>query len=371
MTEKKSTAKIPASGRGRKTISAEEKKARKEERDLKRALEIIKKHGLKLEGAPHKESKSVKSTQAPISTPKKTSIPKDMYSYKYIMNTNKAGAIHLGDIGMFIEVDVEGKKLIRFTENDFNKSREIGTQIAKGNLIDVTNEYLEFLEAGNRAENFRLWFQTPGVTIEHMNAYTHIPKVREDMIGQSDSVIVDEDDLSRVPNTSDMKEHMAATQRHMRPGADVNSIESVLDAVDSNNNPIADENIADRSNPANFVDPRMRMAKNMPKSPEVYRMRSGNLALSNQKELYPYTEDHHELTMIQENAQVPYTHMPKNANINQPIYEAIPQHMSQEIPMVSREEAQALYQQKMQEVQSKVSSNEPSFSQNAKQLLNQ
>lgn len=381
------TKKTRKSGAGRKPLTAEEKAQRKEERELKKALEVLEKHGLQALSTDDVNEPQPETVSKPEPTPENIAVPpkpirnlpEDAYHYRYVMNTCIAGAIHIGDIGMFVEVDENFQKVVRFTEEDFAKSRELGTHIAKGNLIDVTSEYLNFLERGNSPDQWVLWFRPTTVRMESTNFYPHRPRVRQDMIDQPDSPIVDEDDISRVHGTSDQQAHMIATRQNFRPGAEIHNVEDVLDAMDANSNPIANENVADRSNPASFVDPRMSMAKKMPNSPEVHMMRSGQMALSNQKELYPYTTDHHELTMIAQNANQPYTHVPQRVNPDQPIYEAIPQNMYQppaqqgpQMQTMSQQQAKALFQQKMQQHGPGVAqpTNSPQLSPGAQQLLN-
>lgn len=381
-TAKKKTTTNRKVGAGRKPLTTEEKNERKEKREIEKALEILKKY--KLEAVPvgtndiRPDSKCYEEPQkTSVPKPSKRNLPADVYSYRYIMNTCQAGAIHLGDIGVFVEVDENFRNVVRFTEEDFSKSRQLGTHIAKGNLIEVTSEYIQFLENGNSVNDWTLWFRPSEVRMESTNFYPYKPKVRRDMIDQNNSPIVDEDDISRVHGTSDMASHMAAAKQNFRPNAQIESIEAVLDSVDVNNNPIANENIADRSNPANFVDPRMSSSKRMPKSPSVHVMRDGQLALTNEREIYPYTEDHHEREMIAQNAQTPYVHVPGRANLNQPIYEALPQHMSDprdRVQTISQQQAKALYQQKMNQSQPQPQQQGPQtgpqISNSAQDLLN-
>lgn len=353
-------------GAGRKPLTEAQKANRKKDRELKRAMDIFKKYGKDLASKDIQndviiEQQQVQQTTKPqiqqvTKTQTKRKLPADYYNYRYIMNSCRAGAIHLGDIGVFVEVDEFFRKVIRFTEDDFAKSRELGTHLAKGNLIEVTNEYIQFLENGNSPNDWTLWFRPSKVKMETPNFHPHYPKIREDMYMQNDSPIVDENDFSRVHGTSDQYAHMQAAHQNFREGADIHNIEAVLDSIDKNNNPIADENVFDRSNPTTFVDPRMVSAKKMPKSPSVHRMRDGQLALTNEREIYPYTVDHHERAMIAQNADTPYVHIPKKSNPDMPIYNAVPQHMYQQSPQsgvpdriqtISQQEAQALFQQRM------------------------
>jgi len=370
--------KIVAKGAGRKSLTAEEKKAHQEQRELDKAKEILQKHGLttvSVESARPALPDPVPAPGNVTAYPKKTRnrLPGDAYNYRYVMNTCQVGAIHIGDIGVFVEVDEEFKKVVRFTEEDFLKSRELGTHLAKGNLIEVTSEYLNFLENGNSVQDWQLWFRPNKVRMESTNFYPYRPKVRRDMVGQNDSPIVDEDDISRVTGTSDQLAHMASAKQNFRQGADIESIEEVLDAVSANNNPIADENVFDRSNPASFVDPRMTSAKRMPKTPEVHTMRSGQTVLTNEKEIYPYTDDHHERAMIASNSQS-YVHVPRNVHAEMPITEDYsrinPPGFQDRIQTISQQDAQALYQQKMQQSQPQQQPQGPRISKSAQDMLN-
>ena len=128
----------------------------------------------------------------------------------------------------------------------------------------------------------------------------------------------------------------------------------------------------------------MQMNK-MPRSPEVHQMRSGQIALSNQKELYPYTTDHHELAMIQQSPEA-YVHIPPGVQPNVPIQQAMQQGMpgQRQIPVMSQDQAKQLFQELNAQAQQQsgfpagmpgmpvpqAPSAEPQLSQTASNLLN-
>lgn len=365
--------------------------------DVEKALKLLKSKGYSISFIGEDETKEKESVQtqevaaSPVPTSQqqpqpqpvqqqaaqtKIKLPSEYYKYRYFMNSNHA-AIHLSDLKVFIDVDETNKKVVRFTEEDIAKSRELGGRIARGNLIEVTKEYLGFLELGYAPSQW--WYDIPTkVRLESFNATIRQPQPTNNLIPVDEGPIVDQDSITRVQGASDAQAHMAKFSHGMREDqVGTSAIEEVLGPGDANSNPIVEDSYVDRSNPNSFVDPRMRSNK-MPASPTVQQMRDGNYALSNNREMYPYTTDHHERAMIQANAQQPYTHIPQNYNPNQPIQDAVPQKMmpqqqgQPQVQQISQDAARQMFQAKQQQAQARRAGSSapgPQVSQTAQEIL--
>ncbi len=358
MTEKKAASIKTAK---RKTTSTSRKK--NNETSIKEAIELLTSSGYYVDKKTPENITQNNDINVKSISQRKKRLPDEYYKYRYLMNANKS-AIHISDLKCFIDVDETCNRVIKFLEEDFVKSRELGIRLAKNDLIEVTSEYLNFLEMGYLPSQ---WYYNAGnkIKMESLNAYVRTP---QQIVPDNQGPIVDENTISRVPGVSDEMQHMARFKNGMRPDQiGTSAIEEVLAPGDHNSNPIVSDDIVDRSNPNSFVDPRMTSRK-IPDSPDVHLMRSGNYAISNQKELYPYTTDHHELSMIRASSQVPQPHVPQQYNPNQPIHEAMPQSIDPR--MISPQQAQNLFQQNQAAMEAKaMGSNQLQVSQSAAGLL--
>lgn len=344
-------------GRGRPKLSDAEKAKRKAEREAKKVEETA----VKIEETPKTETvepvQQIQEQAAPEpnlvprvapepAVPQKVKLPSSVFNYRYIINTNNSGAVYLNDLNKLIDFDIRFQSVVKISKTDYERSSDLAASIARQELADVTDEYIQFLENGYPAEQFLAYYNT--------QKQIQQPQFQAAMRGDynTDSPILSEDDLSRVPETSDWAAHMQRISNSYREGFQPNNaMEPVLDYTDAHNSPIADESIVDRSNHANFVDKRMYMTKqNTPRKPQGTRMRMDEFSIlppqMQQQMLHPQAVTHHDQTMIDTQNQV-YTHLPQNMQANQvpgQFSQAawLPPHMKQQGPQASASKAAQL-----------------------------
>lgn len=254
--------------------------------------------------------------------PLKVKLPSSIFNYRYIINTGRFGAVYLNDLNKLIDFDSRFQAVVKISKSDYERSSDLAASISRQELIDVTDEYIQFLENGYQSEQFLEYYR--------FNQQIQQPQFKAAMRGDyaTDSPILSENDLSRVPETSDWMQHMQRITNPYREGFQpVAGMEPVLDYADAHNSPIADESIVDRSNHNTFVDRRMYMTKqNTPRRPQGTRMRTDEFSIlppqMQQQMLHPQALTHHDQTMIDTQNQV-YAHLPQGIQ-RQPGEQAFP-----------------------------------------------
>ena len=177
---------------------------------------------------------------------------------KYFVNTS-GSLIFLADIRKAIEIDDTGRKVIALEDSLCEKSSELKNHLRLHNLCDVTKEYLDQIEQPSQPQTIAV-DQQQAIAEKYVRQPSEA-RLEPKILPRKESIMVDENQSSRVLNASDGHLHAAHLNKGTRANADTNLI---ADNYDNPNSRKAEQDsrtsylVEDEGRAQHFSDPRLQ-----------------------------------------------------------------------------------------------------------------
>lgn len=269
-------------------------------------------------------AKKTATVKKPVAQSKPVRIlPDSVYQHRYIANTNQGGTVMLTDIKKIVEFDEGFQNVIKITPNEYQESAELRNALSRGDLVDISEQYISYLEAQKNVKfNVRSAIIESRTTKNNKRSgapagYIHLPndlvelegehlvedyphavlndpsKVRMEGVNESveslyqrqkeaarrDGPLPTTEELSDIDGTSDERFHKTSVKVKTREDNPSRNIVEVLDQDDKGSF-IVDDSYVDNSLPS--VDPRMLSqpkSYRRPVGPKDSPMRQGEYAI--------------------------------------------------------------------------------------------